>query len=321
MTVVSPRDVSIGHHAAEPISVNREELYRLVWSVPGSTLAPRFGVSDVYLGHVCKALGVPRPAPGYWARLRARKAAEVPPLPSPEPGHPTLWLRGRNAQTPIKSFYNDLTPSSNRDLVSAAAAILEPAKPAPDGVYLTSRTSRMIDLSTSRSGLSRALAYAEALFVALEAHRHRVTVATSNLLFRAQIDIWEHPPVHDIQRSRLLQPSHPTIVVVNNRAVGLAIIEMIEEIEMVYVGDGRFVPKSETVKRGSSKIVGLTWTERKPRATGRLKLVAYSPYRLTPWRREWVERPDTNLISSVEETISDIEAVVAQLPVDGGQAR
>lgn len=62
-------------------TVSREELYELVWSKPATQLAQEYGVSDVGLAKVCKKLEVPRPAVGYWQRLRAGKNPARPELP------------------------------------------------------------------------------------------------------------------------------------------------------------------------------------------------------------------------------------------------
>jgi hypothetical protein len=51
----------------EPIS--REALYDLVWSEPMLRVASRFGVSSSYMARVCRALNVPKPALGYWAKV------------------------------------------------------------------------------------------------------------------------------------------------------------------------------------------------------------------------------------------------------------
>ena len=62
---------------------NRAELYEKLWTEPTRTVAKQYGVSDVWLSKVCKALRVPRPGRGYWAKKRAgRSVAKRPPLPS-----------------------------------------------------------------------------------------------------------------------------------------------------------------------------------------------------------------------------------------------
>ncbi|KWC23713.1 hypothetical protein WL48_31500 [Burkholderia ubonensis] len=63
------------------IDIEREEIYREVWSDPVSTVSKRYGLSDNGLRKICKKLGVPLPAAGYWARLRAGQRIKRPKLP------------------------------------------------------------------------------------------------------------------------------------------------------------------------------------------------------------------------------------------------
>ncbi len=66
-------------------NLTRQELFEKVWLTPGIKLAKELGVSDVAIAKRCRKLSVPRPPPGYWARLSAGKRSRRPPLPpSPE---------------------------------------------------------------------------------------------------------------------------------------------------------------------------------------------------------------------------------------------
>lgn len=61
---------------------NRETLYQEVWKSPIIDLANRYKVSDTTIRKICRALDIPLPQQGYWAKLRAGKAVEKqPPLP------------------------------------------------------------------------------------------------------------------------------------------------------------------------------------------------------------------------------------------------
>lgn len=53
--------------------MTREELFRLVWSEPMRTLAPKFGLSDSGLAKICRRHKIPIPQRGYWAKLRTGK--------------------------------------------------------------------------------------------------------------------------------------------------------------------------------------------------------------------------------------------------------
>ena len=62
-------------------TVTRQELYDAIWSEAKTTVAKRYGVSDVALGKACRNADIPTPPVGYWARLSAGKKAKRPPLP------------------------------------------------------------------------------------------------------------------------------------------------------------------------------------------------------------------------------------------------
>jgi hypothetical protein len=53
--------------------LSRDELIELVWSQPVVEIARDFGVSDVAIGKRCKALEIPKPPRGYWAKVNAGK--------------------------------------------------------------------------------------------------------------------------------------------------------------------------------------------------------------------------------------------------------
>lgn len=59
----------------------REEFYAFVWSAPATKLAEELGCSDVMIGKVCKSFDVPKPYPGYWAKLANGKKPKKTPLP------------------------------------------------------------------------------------------------------------------------------------------------------------------------------------------------------------------------------------------------
>jgi hypothetical protein len=62
---------------------NRQRLYEEVWAEPSQLVAKRYGVSDAAIAKGCKALGIPKPPRGYWAKKAAgRKVPSRPPLPN-----------------------------------------------------------------------------------------------------------------------------------------------------------------------------------------------------------------------------------------------
>jgi hypothetical protein len=58
------------------------ELYERVWAGPLRSVAKHYGFTDVRLVKVCKALWVPVPGRGYWAKkIAGRPTRKRPPLP------------------------------------------------------------------------------------------------------------------------------------------------------------------------------------------------------------------------------------------------
>lgn len=51
--------------------VGVDDLRELVWAVPSSVLAVRFGVSDASIAKRCRLLGIKKPPRGYWAKQHA----------------------------------------------------------------------------------------------------------------------------------------------------------------------------------------------------------------------------------------------------------
>lgn len=60
---------------------DRKTLYEEVWKAPVVKVATRYGVSDVMIHKVCKALNIPVPPRGYWAKKAAGQPVEQVPLP------------------------------------------------------------------------------------------------------------------------------------------------------------------------------------------------------------------------------------------------
>lgn len=62
------------------ITLPRSELYELVWSKPVTEVAAEFGISDVALAKRCRALNIPLPWRGYWAKVQAGQSPRRTPL-------------------------------------------------------------------------------------------------------------------------------------------------------------------------------------------------------------------------------------------------
>ena len=63
------------------VQYTRETLYEEVWNEPVSTVAKKYGVSDVAIHKICKSMDIPVPPRGYWAKKRAGQKVQKTPLP------------------------------------------------------------------------------------------------------------------------------------------------------------------------------------------------------------------------------------------------
>ncbi len=67
---------------SDSITKIRKTLYEEIWAEPMTTVALRYGISDNGLRKRCKALNIPWPPNGYWAKVKAGKPVpERPALP------------------------------------------------------------------------------------------------------------------------------------------------------------------------------------------------------------------------------------------------
>ncbi len=89
-------------------SLTRRELHDLVWSTPMRELAPKVGVSNVWLAKLCRECGVPTPYPGYWAKLRAGKRVQRRKLSrSVDPDEVVLDVRFRDPDQEVAPEVDD----------------------------------------------------------------------------------------------------------------------------------------------------------------------------------------------------------------------
>ena len=119
-----------------------------------------------------------------------------------------------------------------------------------EGQHLRPHKRLMVDVTASRAGLDKALAFANDLFNALESAGHRVLISSPAENFtRARIDEHEQLPneqrrEHSSNYNHLWSPQRPTVVYVGLIAFGLALIEMSESTVLRYV-NGKYVRESD----------------------------------------------------------------------------
>jgi len=163
----------------------RAKLYEEIWEEPVTTVAKRYGVSDVALRKICKQLAVPLPPLGYWAKIAAGKK---PPTPSlPKFSGPTEIVRQRYvSDEPVEPEPEDLVARrefearpENRIVVSETLDTPHPLLAATERAFrrpkhrdlrnLPTTDRRALDISVSEASLPRALRIMNALVKALDA--------------------------------------------------------------------------------------------------------------------------------------------------------
>jgi hypothetical protein len=88
---------------------DRNVLYNEVWNEPVTTVAKRYGVSDVAIHKICKSLSIPVPPRGYWAMKNASQPVKQIPLPEYD---------GPTQKTGSKSFDDSEEKSESDDVLS-----------------------------------------------------------------------------------------------------------------------------------------------------------------------------------------------------------
>ncbi|NOV23410.1 hypothetical protein E5S69_07630 [Cupriavidus necator] len=312
--------------------VSRESLYELVWAESMLKVAARFGVSSSYLARVCTLLNVPRPARGYWAKLAVGKESPKPNLPDARPGDELVWARGDaqwETKLPVPKPPSDKPhrratrlkrTNTEHALIVGAETIFEEGRAGYGVGYLKPRKKLLVDIVATKTGLRKALSFANELFLALEDDGYRVVIAPhGEHLSRRDFDEREVPRKDHSYRDRWA-PGRCTVVYIGTVAIGLTIIEMSEEVEVRYV-NGEYVRLSEHVppKRGRY-VSDHGWTSKQDLPSGRFCLQAYSPYWRAEWSKQWRETPArdiTGLIPVIVKELRQSASEVARLAAEG----
>lgn len=163
----------------------RVKLYEEVWAEAVTTVAKRYGISDVALRKICRKLAVPLPPLGYWAKIAAGKKPPTPPLPrysgpteivrqryvsdepvEPDPEH--LIARREFEAKPENRIVVSDTPDAPHSLVAATERALRRPK-TRDARALPATERRALDVAVGEASLPRALRIMDALLKALDA--------------------------------------------------------------------------------------------------------------------------------------------------------
>lgn len=316
------------------ITITRDELYGLVWAEPMIEVAKKFGVSSSYMARICTQLDIPRPERGYWARLKYGKKVKQTPLPETPPGISTLFMINRHKVIVPKTLPKPPTKKprakknyrrpKQHDLLIGAKEHFETGNLSYEAGYLKPAKHLVVDIAVTKTGLQKALAFANELFLTLEERGHRVAIASQREQFwRGEVEHLVEPSKNRRQgyyHNNLWGPSRCTVVYIGTVAIGLTVIEMAEEAEARYV-NGDYV-RLEDVKRGSY-YEPYSWTATREYPTGRLRLYAYSPYGLAKWSFTWEEKGKRQLINQIKSIVKTLEEAAVEVArlVEEGEDR
>ncbi len=242
---VSAQGEAMGMPAVkQPISVTRDELYELVWSSPMAEVAAKFGVSGSYLTRICKALNVPQPRAGHWAKVAAGQASPPRcPLPAARPGDPQVWQRGAWPPQEVRVDPVPPDPRARRKglpkgplpgrhpLLAGVKELLDEARRSYRADYQKPRTGKLVDVVVSKSGIDAALQLANQIYLALEARGHRVVLAPRGWgVSRPEFDEREKAGRRQFAPD-LWGPSRLTTAYLGSVPMGLTIVELSERAE------------------------------------------------------------------------------------------
>ena len=309
-----------------PMPLTREALYALVWSEPMLKVAARYDVSSSYMARVCTLLNVPRPEPGYWAKLAVGKASLIPPLPDPRPGDQLAWSRDGQyirmarqlprppSEIPKRRPKLTAVHQDQHLLVKGAKELFEGGRLSYDSNYLKPMKKLLIDLVVSKTGLVKALAFANQLFLLFEDYGYRVVIApTGEQFYRAEVDEHEDSRRRNRGYNNLWSPWRCTVVYIGTVAIGLTIIETSEEVEVRYV-NGEYIREKDYIPpRKGRYAYDHSWTTKKDFPTGRLCLQAYSPYPRAKWVKHWREIKNGNLGDQIGTIVKELELATVDI--------
>ena len=63
------------------MKIQRNELYKHLWSEPVTEVAKKFNVNAAEIRKLCKEYKIPLPANGHWVKLKFGKGVKIIPLP------------------------------------------------------------------------------------------------------------------------------------------------------------------------------------------------------------------------------------------------
>ena len=157
---------------------------------------------------------------------------------------------------PVPGRKNRSKPAALPDehpLIKGAKAHFEGGGLSYDVGYLKPPKKLLVDLAVTKTGLDKAFAFANHLFLSLEAKGYPVVIAAhAEHLRREDVDEREKAGLNP-GYNNLWSPYRCTVTYLGTVAIGLTIVEMSEEVEARYV-NGKYVREAEYVAPKPRKV-------------------------------------------------------------------
>lgn len=217
--------------------VTREALYEEVWADPVTTVASRYGLSDVGLAKVCRKLLIPLPSRGYWAMVKAGRVMKKAKLPKLNSSHEVIAPIERISDEKIaaKKIAKAETKSRRKELetITVETELLNPhplvkqaskrlkARDCPvNEKGLHSDPDACLNLVVTKGAMDRALLLTDALIkalelqgavVSLEKKETRITLGATSVSFTIteHVRCSRHEPTPAEERARQRYYSAP----------------------------------------------------------------------------------------------------------------
>lgn len=177
-----------------------------------------------------------------------------------------------------------------------------------DDGYFQPAKYTLVDAFVTKGTLTRALDLLTNLFLGLEGHGCRVTLAPSRQhLVRPSVDTRSEGRRDDYSRNGW-NPSRATVAYVGTVAIGLTLFELTERARVHWV-DGKCVRVPERRRDPMPNV----YSPDRDMPSGKLCLRVFSPYPGTTWTKEWREANGTNLSTAIEEVIREVVGAAPQI--------
>lgn len=322
--------------------VTREKLYALVWSEPMIRAAERYDVSGPYLARVCTLLNVPRPPRGHWQKLAVGKAAPQEALPEAFPGDQVSWNeKGRALQSAPPPRPRGDPRTSQRSpgraakraegvhpLIRGTLAEFRRSRPMEGKGYLKPFKKLLPDVIASGPTIERALDVASKLYNELESAGARAVIAPADQRWHGMAINEREVPAADSQRAYdyrgLWSPMRPTVAFFEDASIGIAVVEMSENVVMRYLGRDRsadgYIRESEYQANQRRYRYDHSWTTNKDLPCGRLPIVAFSAEGVK-WSQTWQEKGDTRIDAVLQRIAKEVFASVPDIITMVAEAR